>query len=104
MDIAEALGAMQGAQQPPAAPLAPPPPQLMPQPQGQPQGMQQGPLSAPQPQPMQRPAASPLQGMPSFRSPPMAATLQAAEGMKGHPALNRPMGFAEGGFVVFPRR
>ena len=50
--------------------------------------------------PQQRPAMSPLQAVPSFRSAPMQAALQGAEGMKGHPALNKPTGFAAGGFVV----
>ncbi len=104
-DIAEALslGPPMGA--PPPQPMGAPPPALGPQPpapagpQGQPS---MGALGGGMPQ--QRPAMSPLQAMPSFKSPPMAAALQAAEGMKGHPAMNRPTGFAEGGFVVKLRR
>lgn len=105
-DIAEALSFSGGEPLPPPTPRPAPPP-LQPRPQmppgmPQPQGalsMAQGPGGMP----AQPPAMSPLQMMPSFRSPPMAAALQGAEGMKGHPGLNRPVGFAEGGFVVFRR-
>lgn len=99
--IAEALSVGAPPQQA-AAPQGHPQPQPMPQPGQQPP---MGALAASMPggpggMPQQRPAMSPLQAVPSFRSPPMQAALQGAEGIKGHPALNKPVGFAEGGFVV----
>jgi len=102
MDIAEAISVVQMTPQPPA-----PPPQGAlgaggPQPPPGPQGA----LGASSPG--GGPAANktdPLQMLSSFRSPPMAAALQGAEGMKGHPSLAaKPVGFAHGGFVVTRRR
>ncbi len=99
MDIAEAISVVQ------MTPPAPPQPGALAQaPQQQP--AQQGALGASSPG--GGPAANktdPLQMLSSFRSPPMAAALQGAEGMKGHPSLAaKPVGFAHGGFVVTRRR
>lgn len=112
-DIAEALaiGAPPPAPTPPpgAPPGAPPgmgapqvgplPPALMPHP---PMGALSmgGPPMGPGGMPQVPPAVSPLQMMPSMHSPPMAAVLQGAEGMKGHPMMTQPTGFARGGLVV----
>jgi hypothetical protein len=103
-NIAEALSVVRQLAPPQGAPEAaqpgpmPAPASPLPQPPGaRPQaalGMAQG------PQPQQRPAMSPLQAVPSFRSPPLQAALQGAEGMKGHPAMTQPVGFAKGGLVV----
>ena len=96
MDIAEAISVVQ---------MTPPQPGALAQaPQQQP--APQGALGASSPG--GGPAANktdPLQMLSSFRSPPMAAALQGAEGMKGHPSLAaKPVGFAHGGFVVTRRR
>jgi len=97
-DIAEAIGVVQMTPQPPQ------PGALTQTPPAQP--AQQGALNASSP--TGGPAANktdPLQMLSSFKSPPMAAALQGAEGMKGHPAVNaKPVGFAHGGFVVTRRR
>ena len=99
MDIAEAISVVQMTPPPPAPPGA-----LAQAPQQQP--APQGALGASSPG--GGPAANktdPLQMLSSFRSPPMAAALQGAEGMKGHPSLAaKPVGFAHGGFVVTRRR
>lgn len=99
-DLNEVLGAVASApgQAPGAVPGPSPgqPPQLGPLPRAPgPQGTAQ---SAPQGPQMQRP--NPLQMMGSFKSPPLAAALQGPQGAMGHPAASRPIGFAEGGFVV----
>lgn len=104
-DISEALAV--GAQ-PLATPQAPVTPQqglAPPVTQGMPP---QGALGQPNPSqgalgamPAVRPAMSPLQNIPSFRLPPLAATLQGPQGMQGHPAMTKPVGFAKGGLAVF---
>lgn len=99
LEAARSLAEAFGVGAPPAQPsqgAAPLPPSLSPQ-GGAPQGalsMGGGPM------PEQRPAMSPLQAVPSFKSPPVQAALQGGEGIKGHPAMTKPVGFARGGFVV----
>lgn len=105
-ELAEALSITQPPA-PPTPPGAPPAPQGPPTPEG-PQGAlpQGGPMPTPpagglaaqppgnqMPAPPKVTAANPLQGLPSFKSPPMAAFLQKAAGAQG------PVGFAKGGRV-----
>lgn len=110
MNLAEALSAFPQAQQQPqqgpqGAPTspptgAPPPPSGGPAPPGggrpapppggmavQPPGMG-GPQGAP----------SPLQGLPSFKSPPLASYLQGPHGQTAQ--TTKPVGFAKGGLAM----
>jgi hypothetical protein len=114
-ELAEALSITQPPAPPGAPPFgatpmpgAPPAPQGPPPAGGLPQGgpppmPPAGGLAAPSPmEQMPAPplvtAANPLQGLPSFKSPPMAAFLQKAAGSQG------PVGFAKGGRVRNPQR
>ena len=56
-------------------------------------GLAAQPSGGQMPAPPKVTAANPLQGLPSFKSPPMAAFLQKAAGAQG------PVGFAKGGSV-----
>jgi len=60
-------------------------------------GLAAQPPGAQMPAPPKVTAANPLQGLPSFKSPPMAAFLQKAAGAQG------PVGFAKGGRVNLQR-
>ena len=76
---------MAGPAQPPGPPpgaLAPRPPMPGPQPGMAPPG----------------PHPSPLQGLPSFKSPPLASFLQGPQGATAQTA--KPVGFAKGGLVM----
>jgi hypothetical protein len=48
--------------------------------------------------PPQGPAPSPLQGLPSFKSPPLAAFLQGPKGQLAQ--TSKPVGFARGGLAM----
>jgi len=106
-DLAEALSITQpnapppGAPPPGAPPPGAPPPGAPPPgapPPGAPtlqSGLPQNGATGPSPEPPSS-AANPLQGLPSFKSPPLASYLQKATGAQG------PVGFAKGGYVKSP--
>jgi len=106
-ELAEAMSITQPPAPPapptPPVPGASPAPQGPPMPQGGPPpmppagGLAAQPPGAQMPAPPKVTAANPLQGLPSFKSPPMAAFLQKAAGAQG------PVGFAKGGRVNLQR-
>ena len=91
-DLAEALSITQPNAPPPGAPPPGAPPPGAPTLQS---GLPQNGATGPSPEPPSS-AANPLQGLPSFKSPPLASYLQKATGAQG------PVGFAKGGYVKSP--
>ena len=107
-NIAEALAVVQQLSPPAGAP----PPNA---PAGPPGGPPPGPMGGgpPSPPPMGLkppglppapamgvggPPPSPLQGLPSFKSPPLASYLQGSQGQSAQ--INKPVGFAKGGLAM----
>ena len=75
-----------------------PPPMGMPRPPGLPPGMPPPGMPRSPTMPPQGPAPSPLQGLPSFKSPPLAAFLQGPKGQLAQ--TSKPVGFARGGLAM----